>query len=114
MKKFAFELGFNKAAMAFGVCLLLVCITADNISADTRGVSPTEIRIGIVPDLSGPSAEGVRKYIWALKRYFQEVNQEGGIYGREIKLFIQDGKYNPSIALSAFKKLVALSIGDLK
>ena len=106
MKRFACQLGFNKAATVFGVCLLLVCITANTLSADTRGVSPTEIRIGIVPDLSGPSAEGVRKYIWALKRYFQEVNQEGGIYGREIKLFIQDGKYNPSIALSAFKKLV--------
>lgn len=77
-----------------------------DIRAETRGVSPTEIRIGIVPDLSGPSAEGVRKYLWALERYLKDVNNEGGIHGRKINLIIQDGKYNPSIALSAFKKLV--------
>jgi ABC-type branched-subunit amino acid transport system substrate-binding protein len=41
-----------------------------------------------------------------MKNYFDEVNENGGIHGRNIKLLIQDGKYNPSIGISAFKKLV--------
>ena len=96
----------EKVFLTFAIFLSVLFIMPHNSTAGTRGVSDDEIRIGIVPDLSGPSADGVRKYVWALKRYFQEVNRQGGVHGRKITLFIQDGKYNPSISLSAFKKLV--------
>jgi len=73
---------------------------------ETRGVGEGEIRIGYIPDLTGPSARGCRGHLWGITHYLDEVNARGGIHGRKIKLFIQDGKYNPSIGMSAFKKLV--------
>lgn len=92
--------------LIFFILILLTCLMSKIGHAKTRGVTADEVRIGIVPDLSGPSADGVRKYVWALKRYFNEINNQGGVHGRKIRLYVQDGKYNPSIALSAFKKLV--------
>lgn len=73
---------------------------------ETRGVGEDEIRIGYIPDLTGPSARGCRGHLWGITNYLKEVNARGGIHGRKIKLFIQDGEYNPSIGMSAFKKLV--------
>ncbi len=95
-----------KTVFIFVFFALVSCLSTGSEAADTQGVSETEIRIGFVPDLSGPCADGARKFMWSMKRYFQDINREGGINGRKIRLFVQDGKYNPSIALSAFKKLV--------
>jgi branched-chain amino acid transport system substrate-binding protein len=106
MKKIVFINNTRYLGLLYVTFLLIFCLGVDNGIAKTRGVTDSEIRIGIVPDLTGPSADGVRKYIWALQRYFHEVNRAGGVHGRQITLYIQDGKYNPSIALSAFKKLV--------
>ena len=75
-------------------------------SSEIRGVDENEIRIGYIPDFTGPSARGCRGHLWGMTNYFSEVNIKGGIHGRKIKLLIQDGKYNPSIGISAFKKLV--------
>ena len=89
------------------ICLISnawVCNVA--CAAETRGVSATEIRIGYIPDLTGPSARGCRGHLWGMKRVLNGINEEGGIHGRKIRLLIQDGKYNPSIGMSAFKKLV--------
>ncbi len=106
MRQLAKKVYAKNTLLILFVLLLIFCFVSNHCYAKTRGVTADEVRIGIVPDLSGPSANGVRKYVWALKRYFNEVNSQGGVHGRKIKLFIQDGKYNPSIALSAFKKLV--------
>ncbi len=78
------------------------CVDAEKV----RGVSDSEIRIGYIPDLTGPSARGCRGHLWGINRYLNEINAGGGIHGRKIRLFIQDGKYNPSVGISAFKKLV--------
>ncbi len=82
----------------------LFSTTADAVKV--RGVSDPEIRIGYIPDLSGPSARGCRGHLWGINHYLNEINANGGIYGRKIRLFIQDGKYNPSVGISAFKRLV--------
>jgi len=71
-----------------------------------RGVSDSEIRIGYIPDLTGPSARGCRGHLWGINHFLNEINANGGIHGRKIRLFIQDGKYNPSVGISAFKRLV--------
>ncbi len=81
-------------------------LTINDLDAETRGVSATEIRMGYIPDLTGPSARGCRGHLWGITNYLNEVNASGGIHGRKINLYIQDGKYNPSIGMSAFKKLV--------
>lgn len=106
MKTLLITSNLGKAIFAIALVLCISGITGISGAAETRGVSATEIRIGFVPDLTGPCADGARKFMWSMERCFQDINREGGINGRKIKLFVQDGKYNPSIALSAFKKLV--------
>jgi branched-chain amino acid transport system substrate-binding protein len=101
----------NKLVLGLGVfivnCSIFTLALMGNAGAsETRGVTPTEIRIGCVPDLTGPAATGARHSIWGLRNYFNDVNEEGGIHGRKITFLIEDGKYNPSVALNAFKKLV--------
>jgi len=99
----------RKSRKTFFVCFLsfyMAGLTINDLDAETRGVSATEIRIGYIPDLTGPSARGCRGHLWGITNYLNEVNARGGIHGRKINLYIQDGKYNPSIGMSAFKKLV--------
>ncbi|MBW1902931.1 MAG: ABC transporter substrate-binding protein, partial [Deltaproteobacteria bacterium] len=106
MKTLLITANLGKAIFALALVLCISGITGISGAAETRGVSATEIRIGFVPDLTGPCADGARKFMWSMERCFQDINRAGGINGRKIKLFVQDGKYNPSIALSAFKRLV--------
>ena len=91
MKKVVFINNTRYLGLLYVTFLLIFFLGVDNGIAETRGVTNSEIRIGIVPDLTGPSADGVRKSIWALQRYFHEVNRAGGVHGRQITLYIQDG-----------------------
>jgi len=107
LKQLRFKVPYQKMASSFFLALCCIFgLTGNGGYAETRGVSPAEIRIGYIPDLTGPSARGCRGHLWGMTHYFDEVNAAGGIHGRKITLFIEDGKYNPSIGLSAFKKLV--------
>ena len=86
--------------------MFAVGLLGNALASETRGVTPNEIRIGSIPDFTGPAAQGCRTAVWGLRNYFNDVNEEGGIYGRKIKFLVEDGQYNPSVALNAFKKLV--------
>jgi len=106
MKGLNIRSNLENSISVFIFFVLILVFTVIDGTAQTRGVSATEIRIGYIPDLTGPSARGCRGHLWGLNNYLNEINAKGGIYDRKIKLCIQDGKYNPSIALNAFKKLV--------
>ena len=41
-----------------------------------------------------------------VRNYFEYVNSEWGINGREVKVIFEDDRYNIPAALAAFKKLV--------
>jgi branched-chain amino acid transport system substrate-binding protein len=101
----------TKSVLGLGLFVVIASIFTLGLiynagAADTRGVTPTEIRIGCIPDFTGPAAHGARKSVWGIRNYFNDVNEQGGIHGRKINFFVEDGKYNPSVALNAFKKLV--------
>ena len=101
----------TKSVLGLGVFVVIASIFTLALidhagAAETRGVTPTEIRIGCIPDFTGPAAHGARKSVWGIRSYLKDINEKGGIHGRKIKFFIEDGKYNPSVALNAFKKLV--------
>jgi branched-chain amino acid transport system substrate-binding protein len=93
--------------IAIFIFVVSVCFPSGiSFAGKIRGVSENEIRIGYIPDFTGPSARGCRGHLWGMENYFNEINAKGGIHGRKVKLVIQDGKYNPSIGIRAFKKLV--------
>ena len=87
--------------------VLAGCGGADESEATgNRGVSDSEIVLGVYTDLSGPTA------IWgvgatnAARMRFDEVNAEGGIHGRAIRYVVEDTSYQVPKAMSAANKLV--------
>ena len=74
--------------------------------AQTRGVTPTEIVLGMHTDLSGPAATYGVSSSNAVKMRFDEVNDKGGIHGRKLKLIIEDTQYQVPRAVQAGAKLI--------
>lgn len=75
-------------------------------SANSTGVTSKEIRLGITLPLTGAAKFGYSKIGNAMKAYFDYVNENGGVNGRSIRLFIEDDEYAPSLAASKTKKLL--------
>ncbi|PYN56249.1 MAG: branched-chain amino acid ABC transporter substrate-binding protein [Candidatus Rokuibacteriota bacterium] len=73
---------------------------------ETRGVSKTEIVLGMHTDLSGPAATYGVSSSNAVKMRFDDVNEKGGIAGRKIKLIIEDTQYQVPRAVQAGTKLI--------
>jgi branched-chain amino acid transport system substrate-binding protein len=73
---------------------------------ETRGVSKTEIVLGMHTDLSGPAATYGVSSSNAVKMRFDEVNDKGGIHGRKIRLIIEDTQYQVPRAVQAGAKLI--------
>jgi branched-chain amino acid transport system substrate-binding protein len=83
-----------------------MALTAGAAMAQTQGVSKTEIVIGSIQDLSGPIAGFGKQVQMGMQLRVAELNEQGGINGRKIKLFIEDSKYDPRNAVLAAQKLV--------
>ena len=85
-------------ALGFGVI-------GPTASAQTPGVTATEIKIGNINPYSGPaSAYGsIGKTIGA---WFNKVNDEGGINGRKITYITYDDAYSPPKAVEMARRLV--------
>jgi branched-chain amino acid transport system substrate-binding protein len=74
--------------------------------AQTQGISKTEVLVGSITDLSGPLApfgKGLRN---GANLRIAEINEQGGVHGRKIKLLIEDSGYDPKRAALAAQKLV--------
>ena len=72
-----------------------------------RGVTDTTIKIGAIMDLTGPVAGDITLPIAeGLRNYMRHVNDMGGIFGRKIKLIVEDDRYSIPAGLAAFKKLL--------
>jgi branched-chain amino acid transport system substrate-binding protein len=71
-----------------------------------QGVSKTEIVVGSIQDLSGPLAGYGKQARNGLQLRVDEINEQGGIHGRKIKLLVEDSGYDPKKAVLAAQKLV--------
>ena len=87
------------------VAALGLGVSAPPVSAQTPGVTPTEIKIGNTNPYSGPaSAYGtIGKAIGA---YFKKANDEGGINGRKINYITLDDGYSPPKTVEMVRRLV--------
>jgi branched-chain amino acid transport system substrate-binding protein len=95
-----FVTGFGGASV-----LAVLAWPAASVSADMRGVTATEIKIGQTMPYSGPvSAFG------ALGKgevgYFKMLNERGGINGRKINLISLDDSYAPAKTVEQTRRLV--------
>jgi len=71
-----------------------------------QGVSKDEIRIGTIQDLSGPLAGFGKQSRNGMQLAVDEINEQGGINGRKLKLYVEDSGYDPKKAVLAAQKLV--------
>jgi branched-chain amino acid transport system substrate-binding protein len=71
-----------------------------------QGVSKAEITIGSIQDLSGPIAGFGKQVRLGMMLRVDEINEQGGINGRKLKLFVEDSAYDPKKAVLAAQKLV--------
>ena len=97
------KLNFKLKAAAVSVALTFI---ATYSIAQTQGVSKTEVLIGTIQDLSGPLAGYGKQARNGMLLRIDEVNEQGGIHGRKLKLAAEDDGYDPKKAVLAAQKLV--------
>jgi len=71
-----------------------------------QGVTKNEIVIGTIQDLSGPLAGYGKQVRNGMLLRVDEINEQGGIGGRKLKLLVEDSGYDPKRAVLAAQKLV--------
>ncbi len=74
--------------------------------AQTQGVGKDEIVIGSIQDLSGPLAGFGKQIRNGMSLRVDELNEQGGVNGRKLRLHIEDSGYDPRRAVLAAQKLV--------
>jgi branched-chain amino acid transport system substrate-binding protein len=96
-----------KMRVAVGTTLVAVALAAVALAqSENRGITKTEIVLGMHTDLSGPAATYGVSSSNAVKMRFDEANEKGGIHGRKIRLVIEDTQYQVPRAVQAGAKLI--------
>src|SRR5882757_3845079 len=75
-------------------------------SAQTRGVTATEVLFGMPTDLSGVAATYGVSSSNGVKMRFDEINDAGGINGRKLRVIVEDQGYQVPKAVQACNKLI--------
>lgn len=73
--------------------------------ATAPGVTHTEILLGMTGPFAGSSADLGREMEIGLTTYFNAINDQGGVHGRQIKLVSLDDGYEPSRTLANLVEL---------
>jgi branched-chain amino acid transport system substrate-binding protein len=69
------------------------------------GTAQAQIKIGILSDLSGGTADVGRPYAEGIKDCVKYINDQGGINGQKIEIMQIDYAYNVQQAISAYNRL---------
>jgi branched-chain amino acid transport system substrate-binding protein len=85
--------------------LVVAAVGATPVSAQ-QGVTKSEVLLGSIQDLSGPLAAYGKDTRNGMLLRINEVNEQGGIQGRKLRLLIEDNGYDPKRAVLAAQKLV--------
>jgi branched-chain amino acid transport system substrate-binding protein len=93
-------------ASALAVLALSASLAQAQKAPPPQGVSATEITLGSIQDLSGPIAGFGKQSRLGMMLAVDEINEQGGINGRKLKLIVEDSAYDPKKAVLAAQKLV--------
>lgn len=83
-----------------------LALTTGVALAQSQGVSKDKIVLGSIQDLSGPIAGFGKQIRLGMMLRVDEINEQGGVNGRKIRLLVEDSKYDPRNAVLAAQKLV--------
>jgi branched-chain amino acid transport system substrate-binding protein len=93
-----------KLTLPFTLAVALGCLPA--LAQQQQGVTKNEIVIGTIQDLSGPIAAFGKQARGGMQLRVDEINEQGGIHGRKLRLIVEDSAYDPKKAVLAAQKLV--------
>ena len=96
----------RRSVLAGSAGLLASPAIIGRAAAATRGVTNTEIVIGMMSDLSGVTAVQGTNATNAIRMAFDDVNEKGGINGRKVHFIVEDMEYLVPKAVQAMNKLV--------
>src|SRR5687767_15542347 len=88
------------------LAIAALCLGAGMALAQQQGVSKDQIVIGTIQDLSGPIAGYGKQARNGMQLRVDEANEQGGVYGRKLKLMVEDSSYDPKKAILAAQKLI--------
>src|SRR5438132_12459608 len=71
-----------------------------------QGVTANEIVIGTAQDLSGPVVNFSKAAVNGMRMRVDEINAQGGINGRKLRLGVEDHGYDPKKAVLPAQKMV--------
>jgi len=74
--------------------------------AQQQGVTKNEILIGTIQDMSGPLAGYGKQARNGMQLRIDELNEQGSVHGRKLRLIAEDDGYDPKKAVLAAQKLV--------
>ncbi|WP_432534403.1 ABC transporter substrate-binding protein [Kineococcus arenarius] len=75
--------------------------------ATGNGVSDSQITVGMLTDLSGPFAAGAEVQVTETKAFWDQVNADGGVCGRDVVVDVQDHGYDPQKAVTLYRSMAA-------
>jgi ABC-type branched-subunit amino acid transport system substrate-binding protein len=73
-------------------------------AATAPGVTSSAITLGYLTDLSGPASGAGTELYEGSKLYVNQLDKSGGVCKRQVKLDVQDDKYDPQTALSLYQQ----------
>jgi branched-chain amino acid transport system substrate-binding protein len=96
----------SKSTVILALALSAIALLPEQGSAQTRGVTPTEVVLGMHTDLSGVGATYGVSSSNAARMRFEEINESGGVGDRKIRLIVEDHGYQVPKAVQACNKLI--------
>jgi branched-chain amino acid transport system substrate-binding protein len=88
------------------LALIAPLVLVTTLAQAQQGVTKDEILLGSIQDLSGPIAGFGKQARFGLQLGVDEINEQGGIHGRKIRILFEDSAYDPKKAVLAAQKLV--------
>lgn len=81
-------------------------VLADNENcASAGGVTDDTIRIGAIVAQSGPVAGAGIPITAAITTYWDQVNEQGGIDGRQVEIVLRDDEFTPAKTATAYQEI---------
>ena len=88
------------------LAIVTLALLAATPALAQQGVTANEIVIGTAQDLSGPIVALSKPAVNGMRMRIDEINAEGGVNGRKLRLVVEDHGYDPKKAVLAAQKMV--------
>lgn len=99
------------------VAVMIIGLTACNDNGEeasnddgsveyAQGVTDDTVKIGTVGVMSGPLSFIGTPYFAGMQAYIQDVNEQGGVHGRQVELIMKDDEFDPSKSIEVMEDLI--------